>query len=48
MPADRYDTEEDMPRSLQAHVERIHSVVSPLVLEDGIAVRCPYMHQTGQ
>jgi hypothetical protein len=30
------------------HVEETHFVVNSLVLEDDIAVRFPYMHQTGR
>lgn len=31
--------------SLQMHVERNHFAVNPLVLEDDIVVRFPYMRQ---
>lgn len=47
MPLDLHDTEDYMPMSLQVHVERNHFVVNPLVPEDDIAVRSPYMRQTG-
>lgn len=37
-----------MPRSLQVPVERTRSVVNLPGLEADIAVRSPYMHQTGR
>lgn len=47
MPPDLHDTDDYMPMSLQEHVGRNHFVVNPLVLGDDIAVRSPYMRQTG-